>query len=281
LVWGSEWIARPAIDAPPLRALAIRYALAALILALVIGIRRIRLPDRRSLLRAAILGITMLALPAVLTLWAAERIAPGLLVMILAMTPLLAASLEGQAGAWLAPLVGGVGGSALLLAEGLSFGAAQWAGVLATFAAAAVMAGSIVYLKRRLSGISPPVLAAIQFATGFATLGLATLIFEGYSDWLWTRQALAWEIALALLGNVLAFPLYYYLLRRMESFQLASTQWLVTLLSAGEASILLRQRPSWELLGGVALVLASLWSLLTRRSKDDEPLTIRITPPSL
>ncbi len=273
-------MARQAIGAPPLRALAVRYAIAGMILALVIAVRRIRLPDRRSLLAAAILGVTMLAFPAVLTSWAAERISPGLLVMILAMTPLLAALFEGRAGDWLPPLVGGVGGSALLLAQGLSFGAIQWAGVLATFAAAAAMAGSIVYVKRRLSGVDPLVLAGMEFVTGCAALISASLMMEGHSDWLWTRQSLIWEIVLAIAGNALAFPLYYSLLRRLESFQLASTQWLVTLLSVGEGLILLRQRPSWELLGGSAVVAASLWSLLTRQSRDDEPLTIQITPRS-
>jgi drug/metabolite transporter (DMT)-like permease len=256
-----------------------RYAIAAVVLALVAAIRRIPLPDRATLLAAAVLGAAMLALPVVLTFWAASRISPGLLLVILAMTPLLAALFDGQVSESLAPLVGGVGGTALLLAQGLSFGVTQWAAVVATLAAATATAASIVYVKRRLSGANPLMLSGIQFASGFAVLGLASVSLEGHSDWMLASQSLAWEIVLAVLGNALAFPLYYYLLRSRESCQLTSTQWIVTLISVVEGLILLRQRPSWELLTGAAVVVASLWSLLTRRLRDGEPLTIQITPP--
>jgi drug/metabolite transporter (DMT)-like permease len=279
LIWGSEWIPRQAIDAPPLRALAMRYAMAAIILACATAFRPARLPGWRALPAAAMVGIALLTLPPVLTLWAAQQISPGLLVAILSLTPLLAALLEGQVGGWLAPLVGGVGGTALLLSSGLSFHSEQWAGVLATLASALLIAQAYVYAKRRLSELRPVAMAAIQFAAGFAALACASLAIEGRSDWLWTRQTLLCEAILGLFGNALALPLYYYLLRRFESFQLTSTQWVVTTVSVAEGFVALRQRPSWEMLAGFALIAASVWSLLARRSEDGEPLTIRVTRP--
>jgi drug/metabolite transporter (DMT)-like permease len=231
------------------------------------------------MLAAAAVGITLLALPQVLTIWASQQLSPGLLVVILSLTPLLAALFEGRVGGWLTPLIGGVGGTALILSAGLSFNLTQWEAVLAALASAVLIAGSYVFAKRRLSQLDPMSMAAAQFAAGFAVLACASLLIEGRSDWLWTRQSLIWEAILASLGNALAFPLYYYLLRRFESFQLTSMQWVVTAVSVSEGVAFLRQRPSWEILVGVALIAASLWNLLRRRSEDEAPLTIRITRP--
>jgi drug/metabolite transporter (DMT)-like permease len=197
----------------------------------------------------------------------------------LSLTPLLAALIEGRVSGWLTPLIGGVGGTALLLSSGLSFNLAQWSAVLAALASAAFIAGSCVYAKRRLSLLNPLSIAAVQFAAGFAALACASLMTEGRSAWLWTRQTLLWEAVLALFANALALPLYYCLLRRFESFQLTSTQWLVTAISVAEGLIFLREAPSWQVLVGIALIGASLWSLLRRRPEDGEPLTIRITRP--
>lgn len=279
LIWGSEWIAREAIDAPPLRALAMRYAIAAIVLACVIAARPMRVPGWRSVWAAAAVGIPLLAISPGLTLWASQRISPGLLVAILSLTPLLAALFEGRVSGWLAPLIGGVGGTALLLSSGLSFHFTQWLAVFAALAAAGLIAGSFVYAKRTLSEPNPLPIAAIQLAAGFVALVCASLLIEGRSDWHWTRQALLWETILALCGNALALPLYYYLLRQFESFQLTSTQWVVTAASVAEGFAVLRQWPSWEMLAGFALIAASLWSLLARRSEDEEPLTIRVTRP--
>jgi len=281
LIWGSEWIAKQAIDSPPLRALAIRHGIGALLLAFVSGVRRIERPAAGSMIASALTGFTMLALPAMLIAWAADRISPGLLVVILSLTPLLAALLEECAGGLLAPLMGGVGGTTLMASQGLSFAAVEWTGAAAMLAAAALIAGSIVYVKRRLSGVSPLTLSGIQLAAGCATLLLGSLAREGWSGWGWTRESLSWELILAVFGNCLAFPLYYHLLQRLDSFQLASTQWLVTLAGVVEALILLGGRPSWRLPGGMILTLVSLWSLLRRGAKDEKPLTIQITfPPS-
>jgi len=281
LIWGSEWIPRQAIEAPPLLALAIRYVIAAVILAAVTAVRPAPAPSWRPLLAAAAVAVTLLALPSVLTLWASQQISAGLLVVILSLTPILAALFEGKVSSSLTPLIGGAGGTALLLSSGLSFDFTQWQAVLAGLASAILIAGSYVYMKRRLPELSPLWIAATQFVVGFAALACASLLIEGRSDWLWTRQTLIWEAIVALFGNALALPLSYYLLRRFESFQLTSMQWAVTAVTAAEGFVFLRQPPSWEMLVGTAVIAASLWRLLVRSVEEEQPLTIRVTRSSL
>jgi len=281
LIWGSEWFATRAIEAPPLRSLALRYAVAALVLGGVIAVFRIRLPRRRQLLATSVTGLTFGALPAILAVWATERISPGLLVVILAMTPLIAALLEGQAeGVWLAPLIGGVGGTALLASQGLSFAASQLAGSVAVLFAAVLIAGSVVYVKRKLSDVQPIVIAAIQLATAGICVALASLVVEGRFDLAWRWSSAVPELSLAILGSALAYPIYYWLVRRMESFQVTASQWVATVAGVAEGLVLLQSAPSWRILAGAAILLLSFVALLKTEPEDEAPLTIQLTTPS-
>ena len=116
IIWGSEWLVTRDLDSPPLGALALRYAMAAVVLGAIFLVRRIPLPMLRMVVISAITGITFAAAPVLLIGWARERVSPGLLVVIFAMTPLIAALMEGRAsGGFLISLVGGVAGTALPL----------------------------------------------------------------------------------------------------------------------------------------------------------------------
>lgn len=280
LIWGSEWLAGRDLDSPPLGALALRYGIAALLLFAVILVHRLPRPSRRQAAIAAASGIGFAALPAILISWASGRISPGLLVVLLAMTPLLAALLEGRAsGGLLAPLIGGVGGTALLAAQGLSFAATQWAGAAAALAAGALIAASVIAVKRRLAEVPVAMLAAIQLASGAVCVAGSSLLLEGRSGFVWSGKLIRAEAALALFGGALALPLYDWLLQRMESFQLTASQWVIAVAGIGEGLLLERQPPGWRMLAGAALVLASLAALLAARPEDEAMLTLRSTPP--
>ena len=278
LIWGSEWLVTRDLDSPPLGALALRYAMAAVVLCAILLVPRIPLSKLRLMVISAITGITFAAVPVLLIGWARERVSPGLLVVILAMTPLIAALMEGRAsGGFPISLVGGVAGTALLASQGLSFAATQWAGAAALLAAGALIAGSIIGVKRQLADVPVVMLAAIQLASGAAFLAIVSWIAEGRFGFTWSGSLVRAEAVLAIAGGALALPLYYWLLRRMESFQLTASQWLVTVVGVGEGLLLVREAPGWRLVAGAAILLASLGSLVTRQRGDDEPFTPELT----
>jgi len=284
-IWGSEWVTSRAIDAPPLISLAFRYAIATIILALIVGLRRIPLPALRAASITALTGVTLLAVPSVLLAWATSRVSPGLLVVVLAMTPLLAALLEARAsGALLTALIGGVAGTALIASHALSFSGIQWVGAGAVLLSAISIAASVVLIKRKLSETSALMLAAIQFPAAAIAVGLASLAFENYANLDVSRQAIQVEIGLALFANVVAFPLYYWLLKSMESFQLTASQWLITVIGLVEGMLIVQAAPNWRIIAGIAIVIASLWVLFRIRLNDDTPhetiLNLQVTPPN-
>jgi drug/metabolite transporter (DMT)-like permease len=282
VIWGSEWVVTRGLDAPALGGLALRYGLAAVLLGGVAGLRRTPLPERRSLAVSAICGIGFLVVPAVLTAWASQRVSPGLLVVMLSLAPLLAALIEGRAsGGLLAPLVGGVGGTAVLASQGLSFSAAQWMGGLAALLAAVSIAGSVVVTKRRLECVAPLWMAVVQLAAGTIVAGVLSGVLEGRAALDWSWRSFAVEAILAVAGSVLSLPIYYWLLRRLESFQLTASQWVVTLAALGGSWVLAGMAPGWRVLAGAGVLMASGTLLLLSRPGDDAFVTLQSTfPPS-
>jgi drug/metabolite transporter (DMT)-like permease len=283
LIWGSEWITSRAIDLPPLNALAARYAMAAIVLAFIAGIRRPPLPDLRRVWIAALTGVTLLAIPSILLAWATSRVSPGLLVVLLAMTPLIAALFEGRAsGALLPPLIGGVAGTALIASHALSFSGIQWLGAAAVIVSAVLVAASIVIIKRKLTETSPLLISAIQFPIAAFTVGFASLAFEHPARLDLSPAAIQVEAGLAVLGNVIAFPLYYWLLKSMEGFQLTASQWLITVVGLMEGLLIVQAAPNWRIVVGIAIIIASLWILATTLAGDDTPpgtpLNLQVTP---
>ncbi len=278
VLWGSEWLVTRDLDVPPLGALALRYAIAAVVLGAIVLVRRLPPPTLRLVVISAIAGISFAAAPVLLIDWVSNRVSPGLVVVILAMTPLLAALIEGRAsGGLLLALVGGVGGTALLSSQGLSFAATQWAGAAAVLAAGALIAGSVICVKRQLGDVPVVTLAAIQLASGAVFLAMMSWIIEGRGAFVWSWNLVGMEVALAITGSALALPLYYWILRRMESFQVTASQWVVTVVGVGEGLLLVRVTPGWRVLGGVAILLVSLGALLRARPDDEFPLTISLT----
>ena len=278
LIWGSEWLLTRDLDSPPLGALALRYAIAACVLGAVVFVRRIPLPRLRLVMISAVTGISFAALPVLLIAWASGRISPGLLVVILSMTPLLTALMEGRAsGNLLVTLVGGVAGTALLASQGLSFALRQWAGAAAALAAAALIAVSVQWVKRELTAVPVALLAAIQLASAAVCVALWSWIVEGRSGFAWSGSLVRTEAMLAIAGSALALPLYYWLFRRMESFQMTASQWLVTVVGVGEGLLLVRETPGWRLLAGAAILVASLAALLSTEPGGESPVTIGLT----
>jgi drug/metabolite transporter (DMT)-like permease len=278
LIWGSEWLATQAIEVPPLRALASRYAIAVVILSLAATIWKIQMPHPNQALRVSISGITILMLPSILIAWATARVSPGLLVVLLAMIPLIAALIEGRAtGTLLTALVGGIAGITLIASQGLSFSAAQWPRAGAILLAAALIAGSVVYIKRSLGEVHPVMIAGFQFGSAAVGLFALSAVLESHAGALWTPSAIRWAIALAILANAVAFPLYYWLLNQQESYQLTVTQWLVTTVGVAEGLILVRQEPSWRVLVGIVLVLGCIAALWGAAANGSEEVTIQLT----
>lgn len=224
-IWGSTWLAikMGLEDLPPLTFAGIRFALAALLLGIIMVVQGFRLPanrqDWRLLLYTGFLSIT---LNYALVFWGEQYISSGLAALLSAIVPLFGLPLahrylQDEPLTW--PKLGGVLlgllGIVVVFSGELATGGthALWASggiVLAAFATA--QAG--VLIKARGTHISPSVLAGVQMAGGCIPLLVGGLLLEGNPlRFHWTPLAFGALAYLTVLGSVIAFLMYYWLIR--------------------------------------------------------------------
>ena len=289
LVWGSAWIPTSDVlkEVPALSAGAVRFAIAAAFtsfLALIARHRAGRTTNRISptlFLHALILSIAALALPYALIVWASGEASPAAVPVLFAFMPLAAFLLGREVVSTAIPaLVVGIGGVALLVAQGLSISRAQLKPVCLITCAVLLGAFSLNYAKKHLrtSDLLPS--SAVQFALAAVLLGVISAAAQRGQSLSWSQWDRGTLLSLSILGLAVSgvtLPLMYWLVTRLETWQVATLQWTSTLVSVAEAAWFLRAKPSLEQgVGAVLIIGATAW-LLGNRSLDYEAVTPKAT----
>lgn len=224
-IWGSTWlgIKLGLRDLPPITFAGIRFALAALLLGGIVLLRRIRLPtSAREWRLLAYTGFLSITVNYALVFWGEQYISSGLAAVLSATVPLFGLPLahryltsEPLTGFKIAGVLLGLLGVAVVFSGELGSGGprALWAsaGIIVS-ALATAHAGVLV--KARGTQIEPPVLAGVQMAGGCIPLLIAGIAWEGSPfHFHWTAMAVASLGYLTILGSVVAFLMYYWLIR--------------------------------------------------------------------
>lgn len=227
-IWGSTWLAIKLglRDLPPLTFAGIRFAVAALVLFAIVRLQGLRLPTRSRdwglLAYTAFLTIT---LNYGLVFWGEQYISSGLAAVLSATVPLFGLPLAHRSLAAerlnlskAAGVLLGVIGVAIVCSGQLGIGGplAFW-GSLGIILAALATAHAGVIIKVGGTHIEPSVLAGVQMAGGCIPLLVAGAVLEGNPlDFNWTPLAWATLAYLIVLGSVVAFLMYYWLIRHTD-----------------------------------------------------------------
>jgi drug/metabolite transporter (DMT)-like permease len=281
LLWGSAWIPNSLVtpQIPGLRAGTLRFATAALLVAVLAVATRLRRPARSIqpiLIPSLVLGVAMIALPYAAATWAAGQVSSGLYATLFAFMPLGVLLLEGDnMGKAIPAIVIGIGGIALLVAPGLSTSTGQLKGTLSVVVAVASGAYSLHYARKHLGHHDLRVSVAIQFAVAAVALGALSVATEHNHPTSWNGQAALSLLILAIAVSGTTLPLLYWLLRKLEAWQAATLQWIATLVAVAESAWLLHVRPyaeSW--IGAAMIVGATVW--LLSQSTGDTPVAVTL-----
>jgi drug/metabolite transporter (DMT)-like permease len=227
-IWGSTWLAIKLglRDLPPLTFAGIRFALAGAVLFSLIQVKRVALPrSTREWLLLAYTGFLTITLNYALVFWGEQYISSGLAALLSATVPLFGLPLAHRhlesepLTSWKAMgvLLGIVGVGIVFSGElGVGGPIALWASAGIVLAALA-SAHAGVLIKLGGTHIEPSVLAGVQMAGGCIPLLLAGIVLEGSPlDFQWTPLALACLAYLTIVGSVIAFLMYYWLIRHMQ-----------------------------------------------------------------
>ena len=280
LIWGSTWLfIKLGLEEalPPFTFAGIRFIIAALILSVIVLIRRRPLPkDWRDWVLIAGTGLMAFALNYGLLFWGEARVSSGLAAILQTIIPVFGLvlahlHLPQERITWpkLFGVVLGIAGVALIFSNQMEVGGASaFQGSVAIVVGAFGVAYSNVLIKARGGKLDYATLAAGQMICGLVPLLIVGISFEGNPLKLhWTPLALLSLFYLALVGSVVAFLLYYWLVRHMEVTKTMFIA-LVTPLIAVTLGMLVRgEELTWRIVVGGASIMAGIGVIAWRRMR--------------
>lgn len=280
-IWGSTWlfIKLGLNDLPPLTFAGIRFVIAALILFSLIAVRRVPLPrTRRDLMLLALTGVLSFSLNYGLVFWGEQYISSGLAALLQSMLPafglIIAHYYLPKERITLPRMLGvllGVLGVAVIFSNQLQVSGprALW-GSAALVVSAFCAAYANVLVKTYALNLQPSVLAAGQMVFGLIPLLLIGIPIEGNPlKFHWTPIALISLLYLAIVGTVIAFLLYYWLMRNMDVTKTMLIALVTPVVAVVLGMLILKEELHWRTLVGGAMIISGIGLIVVRKGKTN------------
>jgi drug/metabolite transporter (DMT)-like permease len=284
-IWGSTWlfIKLGLADLPPLTFAGIRFVIACTILLVLIRIRRLPLPRTRAeWILLAIAGILSFGLNYGLVFWGEQYISSGLAALLQSTLPAFGLvfahfHLPGERLSWsrINGVILGVCGVGVVFSNQLAVAGRQaLAGCVALILSAMCAAYSNVLVKTYGKNLNPAILAAGQMFFGLLLLLAVGIPLEGNPlHFRWTPMALIALFYLAVVGSVIAFLLYYWLVLNMDVTKSMLIALVTPVVAVILGMIVLHEEMGWRTLVGGAMIVTGIGFIVLRKAtkKDLQP----------
>jgi drug/metabolite transporter (DMT)-like permease len=282
-IWGSTWlfIKLGLEDLPPFTFAGIRFVIACTILFSWIRIRRLPLPKKRAdWILLAITGILAFGLNYGLLFWGEQYISSGLAALLQATIPAFGLvfahfHLPGERLTWarVGGVVMGVCGVGVVFSNQLAVAGPQaLVGCVALILSSICAAYSNVLVKARGTKMDPAILAAGQMLFGMLLLLAVGIPLEGNPmHFHWTPMALIALFYLALVGSVIAFLLYYWLVLNIDVTKSMLIALVTPVVAVILGMIVLDEEIGWRTLIGGAMIMAGIGFIVLRKAKKKKP----------
>jgi len=200
-----------------------------------------------------------------LVYWAEVHISSGLTAVLFSTMPLMTALLstfwmrsETLSVRKVAGILVGVAGTALLFWPHERVDAMQALGMLGALTGCLCAAINLVVVKKHGRNSDALVLNAFGMAVGASCLLLMSALLEPWTTVVWTRGNVLAILYLSLFGSVVAFPAFYYLIKRMDATVVSLNTLIIPIvaLALGRAFLHESVTPSGVL--GIVTILAGV-----------------------
>lgn len=285
IIWGSTWlfIKLGLDDLPPFTFAGIRFVIAVAILFAIIKARRLSLPRKSSdWTLLATTGVLSFSLNYGLLFWGEQYISSGLAALLQATIPAFGLVIahfylpgEQMTPAKIFGVVMGVAGVGVIFSNQLSVaGPKALAGCAALVVGSACAAHANVLVKARGGHLDPAILAGGQMFFGLMPLLLIGIPLEGNPfDFRWTRMAVISLFYLAIVGSVVAFLLYYWLVQHMDVTKTMLIALITPIVAVVLGMLVLNEELNWRTFLGGAMIISGIGLVVLRRAvKREGPL---------
>lgn len=281
LIWGSTWlfIKLGLEDLPPLTFAGIRFVIAVTILFSLIAIRRLSLPRTgRDWLLLAVTGVLAFSLNYGLLFWGEQYISSGLAALLQATIPAFGLVIahfyltgEQMTPAKIVGVILGVVGVAVVFSSQLALaGPKALAGCAALVLSSIFAAYSNVLVKAYGNKLDPAILAGGQMFFGMIPLLLIGVPLEGDPlRFHWTPIAVVSLFYLAIVGSVIAFLLYYWLIQHMDVTKTMLIALVTPVIAVILGVLVLNEELNWRTFAGGAMIISGIGLIVLYRAKNE------------
>lgn len=268
-VWGSTWIAiKIGLDSmPPFFSAGIRFVIASVILYIMVRVRGLEVPFSAAAKKTYFaIGVISFAIPFALVYWGEQYIPSSLGCIIFGAFPFCVTVLfhffsdaEKMDAFKIVGTILGFVGVAVLFLPGLAWtGNESMLGMLAVLLATVLQAYGLIPTKKYGVGISPVVMNLVGMSFSALFLLVLGVIFERHAGFTLTPVAAGSILYLAVVGSVLAFVTYYWLLKYMEAVYLSLSSFINPIIAILLGWVILGETLGPTILSGAVLVLAGI-----------------------
>jgi drug/metabolite transporter (DMT)-like permease len=277
LIWGSTWLAIRVVvrDVPPFEAVAVRFACAGVLLIAMALLQKRRWPaDGAQWNAILVLSVTIMALPYGLLFWAEQYVTSSMSAVLYSASPLAVSLITPVMMHRKVPrravyaMVIAFGGILILFYENPSTSRLVIIGGTAVLVAMLLTAWSVVYAKQRLHDVDSVVATGLQSLMGSVLLFWGTWSLEAHRHARWSARAVVAMVFLTIFGSMAAFVIYYWLLKKLQPYQLSTISLIIPLVAI-LLGLLDGDRIPLLMLLAVLAVLGSVWSVLRAETEKD------------
>src|SRR5438128_3100914 len=276
-IWGSTWlfIKLGLQDLPPLTFAGIRFVFASGILITIILARGVRWPRKRNeWIVIAVVGLLQFSLNYGLVFWGEQRISSGLAAVLQSTFPAFGLVIahfylpaERITGKKVLGVLLGFVGVAVIFSDRLTIaGKGALLGSIALVLSAVFGSYGNVLVKAYATQIDPFVLAAGQMVCGFPPLLALGIATEGNPfRFHWTPMAFLALGYLVIVGSVIAFTLFYWLVRHMDVTNTMLIALVTPVVAVVLGMIVLHEQLNWRLFAGAASIISGIGMIVLRK----------------
>lgn len=270
LIWGSTWLViKVGLNSiPPFYGAAFRFTVAVLVLYLIITFRKMPLPfDNLSLKIYTLAGLMSFSIPFAMVYWGQQYIPSGLSSLLFALYPLVVGifshlllpterlNIFKVSGIFL-----GFIGIFIIFSQDISWDTNSSAiyAMLAVILSCVIQALSLVLIKKYGENVNAFHLNTGGMGIGVIILFLFAFLFEDFNDVNFDLNGIGSILYLGILGSVVTFSTYFWMLKRVEAVYLSLLAFITPILAVILGSILLNEKLGKHVIQGGALVLIGI-----------------------
>lgn len=266
--WGSTWLMiRIGLETmTPFLSAGVRFVVASVLVFLIMKVKKINLQkDSFSIKIYFLLALFSFVIPFGLVYWAEQFIPSGLASILFGIYPFVVIILSyihiKEQNTDLYQILGavlGFIGLIIIFSDDLSFNSNMLLGMTAVVLSAAMQGFIAVYLKKNAKQLNPLSMNLIPLFLAGILLIIFSVLFEDYLNNKFTITAISSILYLAVLGTVMAFTTYYWLLKRINVVILSLSAFITPIIAVLLGWIILKEKLSIVQINGSAIVLAGI-----------------------